>query len=314
MDNKKVSVIVPSFKADKSLIRAVDSALSQTYNNIEVIVVDDNDPDSQYRLQTEKMMECYTDNERVIYLKHERNKNGAAARNTGLAKANGEYVTFLDDDDLFYENRVSICVEALEQNPEYGGAYTNVVFYKEGIYRGVREAKLDGKFQKELLMNEGIFGTGSNLFLRREAVRETGGFDTRFIRYQDVEFMLRFLEYNKMLPIKQDLVRKNLCNRNIPNYPKFYENRRLVFEKFSSLIEELPGEDKKDFFAGHYKRLFDSALVSKNKSYISEAAQNLARYRPLSFKEKIAIQFPIIWIAYNRMYGIFDGIKQKPIE
>ena len=99
--NPLVSVIITTCNGDYKLVRAVDSVLMQTYNNIEIIVVDDNGNGTASRIETEKMMEKFSNTERVIYLKHEQNKNGSAARNTGIRTAKGKYVAFLDDDDVF---------------------------------------------------------------------------------------------------------------------------------------------------------------------------------------------------------------------
>lgn len=102
-----VSIIMPSYNTAQYIVETIQSVinqtcLTQTYKNIEIIVVDDNDPKSEYRISTEKMMKKYADDERVIYIQHEINKNGAAARNTGIKYAKGEYISFLDDDDYYY--------------------------------------------------------------------------------------------------------------------------------------------------------------------------------------------------------------------
>ena len=94
-----VSVIIPTYKRPDYLDRAIDSVLNQTYNNIEIIVVDDNNPNTEGRERTEKIMRRYENNPHVIYIKHEYNKNGSAARNTGFKASHGVYLAFLDDDD-----------------------------------------------------------------------------------------------------------------------------------------------------------------------------------------------------------------------
>ena len=96
-----VSVIIPTFQRAKYIERAIDSVLNQTYKNFEIIVVDDNDQESEARKEMIKRMDKYSSDSRIIYIKHEKNKNGAAARNTGINVAKGEYITFLDDDDYF---------------------------------------------------------------------------------------------------------------------------------------------------------------------------------------------------------------------
>ena len=99
--NYNVSVIIPTYKRPDSLDRAINSVLGQTYPYVEVIVVDDNNPDTEGRRQTEAKMASFADNLRVKYVKHEQNKNGAAARNSGAKASTGDFIAFLDDDDEF---------------------------------------------------------------------------------------------------------------------------------------------------------------------------------------------------------------------
>ena len=94
-----ISIIIPTYNQRGFLIDTINSALSQSYQDIEVIVVDDNNPDTDARAKTEQLMAVYADNPKVRYLKHEHNKNGSAARNTGLAHAEGKFIVFVDGDD-----------------------------------------------------------------------------------------------------------------------------------------------------------------------------------------------------------------------
>ena len=86
----KVSIIIPVYNASNSIEKCIDSVESQTYKNIEIIVVDDNEPDSIYRKDNENMLKEFIEENKVIYIKHPKNMNGAAARNTGIKKAKGK--------------------------------------------------------------------------------------------------------------------------------------------------------------------------------------------------------------------------------
>lgn len=91
-----VSVIIPTYKGSSALNRAIDSVLCQSYKEIEIIVVDDNDPTSDERKNTEALMSRYIGDKRIRYIKHQRNSNGAVARNTGITAATGKL--FVADD------------------------------------------------------------------------------------------------------------------------------------------------------------------------------------------------------------------------
>ena len=124
MEQPLVSIIIPTYKRPDTLDRAINSVLNQTYKNIEVIVVDDNNPDTEARSKTEHIMSVYADNPRVRYIKHEKNKNGSAARNTGARYSQAKYVAFLDDDDEFFPEKIEAQVKRLEELPdEYAVCY-----------------------------------------------------------------------------------------------------------------------------------------------------------------------------------------------
>ncbi|MEA4907338.1 MAG: glycosyltransferase family 2 protein [Anaerolineaceae bacterium] len=108
-----VSVIIPTYNRPEYLVQTVNSVLSQTYPNIEVIVVDDASTDD-----TPLVMSAYQD--RIKYLRHTVNSAGEAVYNTGLSVARGEYIDFLDHDDLFYPSKIEKQVRLLEKRKDLG--------------------------------------------------------------------------------------------------------------------------------------------------------------------------------------------------
>ena len=119
-----VSVIIPTYSRSTFITRAIDSVLGQTYHPIEIIVVDDNGKGTPQQIETQKILQTYIDDNKIRYITHERNKNGSAARNTGIEASRGEYVTFLDDDDEYLSEKVAREVEAIEESgEEVGGSY-----------------------------------------------------------------------------------------------------------------------------------------------------------------------------------------------
>lgn len=297
-----VSVIITTYKATFRLAQAIESVLTQTYKSLELIVVDDNNPGSEARLYTQSVMEKYKNHPEIHYIQHEKNKNGAAARNTGIMTSIGSYIAFLDDDDYFYPERLEKCVNVMQNSSDCIAVYSSVDLYQKDQFVGVREATSEGYIWKELLLNEGLLGTGSNLFVRRSAVEAIGGFDERFLRYQDVEFMLRICEKGRVAVISEVLVRKNLEPTNLPAYKKYYENKQLIFSKFSYLIEKLDNHEKERFYSIHYETLFLSALESCDRRIIRQALGNLRSVkRNLSIKYYIKAVFPRLYKFYSRV-------------
>lgn len=244
----KVSVIIPTYKRPDKLDRAIESVLAQTYQNVDVIVVDDNEPDTEGRKLTEAKMAPYAGNPRVKYIRHEHNKNGSAARNTGARASDGKYIAFLDDDDIFYPEKIEAQVQRLEELPEeYAVCYTDAVCEKENGKISKLSEKREGDLYFDALTRELSFLAGSNMFIRKDAFDSIGGFDESFIRSQDKEIVTRLLKKYKIAraPIK-----------GVHVY--LYENHSFfnpieVTEKYVSTfkkdIDELPADKKKKFYA-----------------------------------------------------------------
>lgn len=117
-----VSVIIPAYNAEKVVSQAVESALAQTYKNIEVIVIDDCSKDGTYSVLS-KLAE--TDNRLKIY-RNENNSGVSETRNRGVGLAEGEYVAFLDSDDVWYPEKLEVQVKLALEYPDCPLFYTGV--------------------------------------------------------------------------------------------------------------------------------------------------------------------------------------------
>ncbi len=112
-----VSVIIPTYKQEKLLINAISSVLAQSYRNIELIVVDDNSDESNISIKS--IIEQIND-KRLIYIKNTVNLGSARTRNVGINFSKGEYITFLDDDDEYYPDKVYTQLsEMMKNNSDY---------------------------------------------------------------------------------------------------------------------------------------------------------------------------------------------------
>ena len=106
-----VSTIIPTHNRSKMLNRSINSVLNQTYSAIECIVIDDGSTDN-----TVDVIETQKD-DRLIYVSHKSNRGASAARNTGIRHSNGEYISFLDDDDEWLPTKLEKQVELLTNLP-----------------------------------------------------------------------------------------------------------------------------------------------------------------------------------------------------
>lgn len=243
-----VSVVIPTYNRPKYLKRCLDSVLMQSYKNIEIFVVDDNNPNTEARLETEMLMDEYRENDRVSYVKHEYNKNGSAARNTGWRHAAGKYITYVDDDDVIASTKIQKQVECLEALDEsWGACYTGYTLLKPNGAQQKSSEKRSGNCYVYALMRTMFMGSGSNLFLRKSVVDEIQGYDETFVRNQDIEFMVRALEKYKLAYIDENLLiihqekdRKKRSFEEIDGYAKYF-----LF-KFEKRINNLSYVDKKN--------------------------------------------------------------------
>ncbi len=177
----KVSIIIPTYKRGDSLLdRAIQSALQQTHPNIEVVVVDDNPALPEHRLQTEQIMAPYAADARIVFLQNEQNLGGAGSRNVGIERATGDYITFLDDDDVYLPEKVAAQLAYMETNDldmsftdlRIHGMDERLIDYRQ--FASIRNFTPAALFRYHLLHH--ITGTPTFMY-RSEAMRRIGGFD-----------------------------------------------------------------------------------------------------------------------------------------
>lgn len=191
----RVSVVIPTFRRPTFLVRAIASVRAQTLESWEMVVVDDNDPASDYRAETEAIMHDYATDERIQYAKHARNCGGSAARNTGIQLARGQFVAFLDDDDEWHPEKLERQVACLEAAPAdvalaycrtrivHGDGATSISTRADGISHQLRE-----------VLKRNSIGSTSCVVCRRDALLEVGGFDEALPSKQDIDLYVRLAE------------------------------------------------------------------------------------------------------------------------
>ncbi len=300
--NCRVSIIITTYRNEIYLPRAIDSVLRQSYSNIEIIVVDDNNPESESRLATEKVMESYPE---IIYLKHHKNMNGAVARNTGIAAATGTYIGFLDNDDLYFSSHVACCVDILEKNQNYGCVLCGVVKIGNGICWDIIQPPR-GNFVKELFLTETTLGTGSNLFMRAEAAREINGFDEKFLRHQDVEFGIRLFSKYQVYSVQEIQIAKEMGgSSNAPDFTHFLETKQQLIHKFQKELDGFTEEEKKLFYTRHFGALLYVACKEYNKEHIEWTVSHIKKYRDLDRKEQL-----LVTLSKMHLFNIYEIIKK----
>jgi GT2 family glycosyltransferase len=180
-----ISVVVPAYNGERTILETIKSIQQQTFSDFELIVINDG--------STDRTLEplATVEDPRLKVFSYE-NGGLPVARNRGIARSTGEFITFIDADDLWTPDKLELQLAALQQHPEAGVAYswTLVMDEKgEGFYPG-KSVSFEGNVYPQLLLSNFI-ASGSNVMLRREAIASVGEFDPTLRSCEDWDYWLR---------------------------------------------------------------------------------------------------------------------------
>lgn len=181
-----VSVVVPTFNRAASIDRALNSVITQTYDNWELIVVDDGSQD-----QTPSILSKYSENPRITLLRQE-NRGQSAARNVGVSYAKGKYLAFLDSDDEWLPTKLSQQILIAEQNDDYGVFYCDEIWVDNNSGLELPQPDItrhSGKIAKDLITSNFVSFTSS--LVRKDLFDDCGGFDESMRGGEDYDLWLR---------------------------------------------------------------------------------------------------------------------------
>ena len=194
MNTGLVSIMMPAFNAEQYIGQAIQSVTSQSYPSWELVVVDDGSTDG-----TARVVEQFKDLR--IKLIHQANGGEAAARNTALQHMTGEFIAFLDADDLYLPDHLKLTVGILQQHPEWDGVYTDGIHIDaEGNELPSLSSRRRGPFQgnifEKLVWASDVFGPPLCVVIRREkVVQHDLRFDPRIVIGPDWDFFIQFTEF-----------------------------------------------------------------------------------------------------------------------
>lgn len=238
----KISVIIPAYNAEKYLSDAIESVLKQTIAVDEIIVVDDGSADG-----TKTIAQGFNG---IVQYVYQENKGVAAARNKGLNLAKGEFITFIDADDIWVKNKIELQMQLLKKTPEV----EMLIGFLQRVYKesaGASFKVFDGD-------ESGIFvlQLGSTL-IRREVFKKVGKFDEEMALSEDLDWFLRCREVGIDVEVHEDVVQfyrqheKNITkNRRVTNsfmlkaFKKSLERRRKTGNDFSIGIPSFKNLDE----------------------------------------------------------------------
>lgn len=296
---KKVSVIIPTYNRANILARAIDSVLCQTYENFELIIVDDKSQDN-----TSKIVKEFKDS-RIRYYKNEKNLGGSVTRNVGIEKAKCEYIAFLDDDDSWLPTKLEKQISLIELlGPEYCGIYTGIIYYKNSKKICEKIPKKVEDMFKELLWGNCI-GTTSTILLKKECLDDVGYFNEELPSAQDRELYLRLARSYKFKALREPLVRHYFHSGKqiFDDHSGALKARKYIYRKYRKEISK----DRK--LEGKY--LYDISIMNLLNNNREELVRNLKRVVKTNpfhikyyFMSLLIFLFPSIYKKLRRFYSI----------
>lgn len=197
-----VSAIITTYDRRELLRRAIGSVESQTYANIELVVVDDHSEVSPEPIVNGVDGGSF---DNIVFCRHSENKGVSAARNTGLAESTGELVAFLDDDDIWAPEKIEKQVSELEQSDGAGAVYTGAKSVDAtGSTITVQRPTRSGKLTKDLLCDHGIWFP--TLLVERSVIEKAGEFREDMLMREDVEWIVRLSQYTQFAVVPEPLL------------------------------------------------------------------------------------------------------------
>lgn len=203
----EISIIIPTFNSYDYICSAINSVLSQTYKDFEIIIIDDGSIDD-----TKEVLTKYNGKIRYLY---QENQGVASARNLGIRESKGEYIAFLDSDDLWIPDKLAIQMDVFNKKPDIGLVCSSCIEFNENkkLNYIIRPRNFRGCSFKDLFLEN--FIQTSTVVTKKESFQKVGLFDERLKVAEDYDMWLRIARYYPVHFIKEPLVRYRINEKGL---------------------------------------------------------------------------------------------------
>lgn len=315
MFNKKIncmslfSVIIPLYNKENYVEKAINSILNQTYNNFEIIIIDDCSTDLSYEIAKKNV------SEKIRLIKHDKNKGLSASRNTGIVNSKAEYITFLDADDVWKPTYLEEIKSLIDSFPEaklfatnYEEVYPNeVVILPKNNANTIESSQIIEDFFK-ISLGQPLY-CACSLCVEKSVFDIVGNYNESITYSEDIDFNIRAnlsfkLAYSKkalvsyMIFSENQITNNSLNKKVIPNF-----NAYEIFVKQNKSIKKYL-DFNRYVFAKKYKIEKNNFLFKKLKSEID--------LKNLSWKQNLLLVFPrfiVILISKIKAFFVKKGVK-----
>lgn len=265
MEKYRVSCVIPSYKRCDTVLRAINSVLNQTYTNIEVLLVDDNIPGDEYSDKLKTVISAIADT-RFHYILQEKHINGAEARNVGIRAAHGDYIAFLDDDDVWLPTKIEKQLNLLLHNPNAKGVSCLYSHYNESeeIIRSC--PCYDGSDLHRKIISREVAVFTSTVLLDKNALLSIELFNNKLERHQDLQLLLDFTSHYDMVVLNEYLAKLYIdSNINRANsVSKLIKIKNDFFKACKSHFDIYSGLERRTIYSAHYFEILFAAIKGRN--------------------------------------------------
>lgn len=273
-----VSIVIPTHKRALLLKKAIESALKQTYSNTEIIVIDDNSCDN-----TEDIINEFK-NDKITYIKNSSSLGGAGTRNKGIESSNGEFIAFLDDDDIWANNKLELQMYKIKESNESVLCTCGLkVVYSKSKLEYFNFPKVESANFKSMLLNNKV-GITSTALVRRSALDKVGYFDTNLPAREEYELWIRLSKLGNIVSVNKPLldyfVHENQKQISA-NIDKFIIANSLIQKKYSEEYKEFPSKKMKQLKSDNF---FQYSTIAINNRSNSKAIKFITKSLMASFR------------------------------
>lgn len=309
MQRTTISVIIPTYNAAKYLNASIQSVLSQTFKDFELLIIDDGSTDN-----TKEIISAYDDS-RLKYF-YQSNHGKSYSRNKGIFESTGEFICFLDADDFYYENKLRYLFEFLNDNPQVGCAAGATRRISENGRTIFRKTYNDNRL---ITVENLLFGnpiTICSTLIRTKYVKKIEGFDTELKRGEDWDFHYRLALSGCAIIVKNNIVCAYRYRQNaVDKTNEIYCRNMIEVSKKMFGNKALPDKLKElrnDVLSTTYLRLSARCYASNNMSLGKENLQKAIHYdrRIIENNQKKILTYFVNWIRNFDVTNVNDLIKQ----
>jgi len=303
-NNPYVNVIIPTYNRANLIGRAIQSVLNQSYQDFEIIIVDDGSTDN-----TKEVVRSIND-ERIKYIQHKENKGAAAARNTGITAARSEYIAFQDSDDEWLHEKLEKQIKIFEvSSPEVGVVYTDMwkIAANKRMYFYSPDIMSKNKIMYQQALNYGVMNIGiSTVLMKKECFDKVGLFDEKLPRYIDLELFIRLSKYFYFHHIKEPLLNYYDTKKGISsNAMALVIARKLILDNYFEDIKK-----NKKVLSNHYFGIGASLCSNKELKNARHYFIKAMKAYPLNIISLLAMLLTLSGqSAYDKAVRIRQRIK-----